>query len=386
MRAGAVSVQEEQRQRRRHRQRVHYGAEFDLAAEVEAVCNPLGPRSAPFSGSGTCRRLVDELVAAVHECVTVVGSWLADDARTGGVAVVAAPQCPVVDDEALAAGSWPKTLAELARPYSKPLGVLLGRSLPADHNDLRGGPSRSERLEKLLRETVDTRARELARYLQHRETHPVRVPPSQRVYSQEELRSRRRHRQAVIYDGANFDLVAELTGICGPIAERFALLGPTSTVPLPITELAAAAHTLVCRVADLLTEDREAARIAHVHHPADREKAVRALAAFEDRPKPPALLPVEVNGAWAELLADMARPYCVPLAQLLGRSLPPEDDRLGGAASVSERLVEALRETVDRAALSCVRWLARKEATRPRRAPDPYDEHRATLAALDVRI
>ena len=75
----------------------------------------------------------------------------------------------------------------------------------------------------------------------------------------------------------------------------------------------------------------------------------------------------------------MAEPYSAPLAELLGRSYPPDADALRGQPSRSERLDRLLRETIDRAALSLERYVERRGRDRARQRPatetktDPAD-------------
>jgi len=366
------------------------------------VCSPLAVRAARLP-NGAARHRVTELIEACHEAVTVVGTWIAADAHERAERVAdpdrrrlamretelsAGPSAPTLTENALHDATWPAALAELARPYSAGLSALLGAALPPGHNDLRGQPSRSEKLEKLLRETIDPAARELDRYLTHRETHKPLVAPSERVYTQTEQRGRRRARQRVTYT-ETFSLTDEIAGICEPLATRLARLRAhrtTALVPPQVTELGSATHALVCAVVGLLGEESSAAQVRHLR-PADQQRARRLLSELTARPPEPVIECGEVDvGSWGSVLADMARPYSGPLAELLGRSLPPEHDELYGAAAVSDRLVEVLRDTIDPAALRFERWIHSREIRQPRKTPDPAAAARAALHELGVNI
>ena len=65
------------RERRRHRQSVVLGGDFNLTAEIEAVCSPLACRVAALPRPLLAGVWVEELVEATHELVSTVVGWLA---------------------------------------------------------------------------------------------------------------------------------------------------------------------------------------------------------------------------------------------------------------------------------------------------------------------
>ncbi|MDC8992420.1 hypothetical protein PR371_00305 [Mycobacterium marinum] len=75
------------------------------------------------------------------------------------------PALPEITDEMISDGSWVTALVEMMTPVDHPLADLLARAFPPGAPPLRGQLSRSERLDRLLRETVDRAALSLERAL-----------------------------------------------------------------------------------------------------------------------------------------------------------------------------------------------------------------------------
>jgi hypothetical protein len=141
--------QDQARERRRRGLRVQYGADFDLAAEVADVLQPLaagvsevlsGPlvlRDTTVDGKPLALRPEVEAVAeAVHGVRAAVVELLAGDrqlsaqARSRLAAAVGRADAPEIDDEELRVGTWVDVLAAHVGPLAGDLGALLGRSAP----------------------------------------------------------------------------------------------------------------------------------------------------------------------------------------------------------------------------------------------------------------
>ena len=129
-------------------------------------------------------------------------------------------------------------------------------------------------------------------------------------------------------------------------------------------------------------------------------RAIKLLVSLAARPELPEIDSGElgsrnwtVSKQWAGLLVAMAKPVSAPLAELLGRSWPPDHEALRGLPSRSERLCELLAD-VDRAALELSRRIDKAEAAsksrRPRPAPNDPDSRaeaaRAELRALGIEV
>lgn len=181
--------QTEQRRRRRAQLPLAYDGAFDLAAEVAAITEPLAARVADAAQPLAFRPHVIELADAVHELVSTVVGWLAEtDARRKTAHLpndadrrkamrticdlAQRPALPEITDGMLTSGSWAALLVSMAAPSAEPLAALLARSWPPDHEALRGRPSRSERLNDLLRTTIDRAALTLQRRLGRAESAP----------------------------------------------------------------------------------------------------------------------------------------------------------------------------------------------------------------------
>jgi len=177
------------RLRRRQRLSVVYSGSFSLADEIAAISGPLAGRVAGVSGPFVLRGPVTEFVAQVGVCVSTVAGWLAEvDARertthlSGGqredavrklVGLATVPQMAEVTDSGLASGAWVADLVAVALPVGVDLAALLERSHRPNADALRGAVSRSERLEELLRETLDSAAAGLSKKVGWAESQPV---------------------------------------------------------------------------------------------------------------------------------------------------------------------------------------------------------------------
>ena len=181
--------QDTNRLRRRQRLSVIYDGRFSLADEIAAISGPLAGRVAALSSPLVLRGPVAEFVAQVGVCVSTVAGWLAEvDARertthlSGGqredavrklVGLATVPQMPEVTDSGLVSGAWVADLVAVALPVGVDLAALLERSHRPNADALRGAVSRSERLEELLRETLDSAAAGLSKKVGWAESQPV---------------------------------------------------------------------------------------------------------------------------------------------------------------------------------------------------------------------
>jgi hypothetical protein len=155
-------TQSECREARRTGRRFEWPREFDVAAEVSEITEPLAALAAEVDDPASLSAAVASLVGAVHESVVEFADMIARSdaaARTRNVPVdqrgtarrlvreLAAPPPPrpVITQAAIKAGSWAQVLTELARPYAAPLATLLGAGVV-----LRGDESVSEKLEEAL--------------------------------------------------------------------------------------------------------------------------------------------------------------------------------------------------------------------------------------------
>lgn len=170
----------------------HYGGEFSLAAEIAEVCDPLARRIAAAEHPGRFRvssASVPWLVEEVHELVGVVVGWVArrdarartshlkdDPGRRQAAMTLLSdlakrPALPEVTDDMLADGSWSAALIAMGDSVDVELADLLARAYPPNAAELRGQISRSERLDALLRRTIDRAALALERRLDRDEHH-----------------------------------------------------------------------------------------------------------------------------------------------------------------------------------------------------------------------
>lgn len=181
--------QAELRERRRRGLKTgQYDGDWSLAAEIAAVVNPLAERVAAADRPARFRHSatggsVPDLAEAVHELVGAVVGWVAEAearAKTKHLAnepgkrryamqtfcdLAARPALPEVTDKALASGAWAGQLVAMAEGVDTAFSELLSRSYPPDADGLRGQVSRSERLARLLGQTLDRAALELERRL-----------------------------------------------------------------------------------------------------------------------------------------------------------------------------------------------------------------------------
>ncbi len=183
--------QDEQRHRRRSRLPVAYDGRFSLADEVAAITGPLARRVADRPQPLAFRHYVGELADAVHEAASTAVVWAAEESarkvtqHLAGdpgkrsyairkiVDLAQRPTLPELTDNALNTGRWSAALVSMVEPTSAQLSDLLGRAFPPKDDRLRGQVSRSERVEELLRETVDRAALSLGRRLDWAESQPT---------------------------------------------------------------------------------------------------------------------------------------------------------------------------------------------------------------------
>ncbi len=170
------------RRRRTHMPVVNDGS-WSLRREVADVAGPLAARVAAQSTPLQLRRLVLAYADAAHELAGTATGWLAKrDARTKTahladdpgkrryamttlVDLAPRPDLPEITDDMISDGSWAAALVEMVEPVDGALSDLLANAFPPGAPPLRGQPSRSDRLDHLLRETVDRAALSLERAL-----------------------------------------------------------------------------------------------------------------------------------------------------------------------------------------------------------------------------
>ncbi|KZS70062.1 hypothetical protein A4G26_25820 [Mycobacterium kansasii] len=176
------SQAELRRRRRAHLPTVNTG-KFSAICEIADVAGPLADRITRLASPLRLRRQVLNLADAVHEFAGTATRWdaerdarqrtehLADDpaARRWAMTTICdlapRPALPEITDEMIADGTWAAALVEMVTSVDRPLADLLARAFPPGAPALRGQPSRSDRLDNLLRETVDRAALSLERAL-----------------------------------------------------------------------------------------------------------------------------------------------------------------------------------------------------------------------------
>ncbi|BBZ08292.1 hypothetical protein MDOR_24610 [Mycolicibacterium doricum] len=175
----------------------HYGGDWSLAREIADVVGPLAQRIAADERPSRFMRssaTVPWLAEMVHEAVGVVVGWVAEaDARrrtahlanepgkrryavTTLVDLATRPALPEITDKMLKSGAWAAALVAMADGIDDAFSDLLTHSHPPNAAALRGQPSRSEHLARLLRETIDRAALALERRLNrddHGDHHPT---------------------------------------------------------------------------------------------------------------------------------------------------------------------------------------------------------------------
>lgn len=180
-------LQAELRQRRRKGLPPgHYDGTWSLAREIADVVGPLAQRIADAKRPTRFNRAaasVPWLAEAVHELVGVAVGWVAErDARaktahlanepgkrryavTTLVDLAPRPALPEITDDMLADGSWAAVLTAMAETVNSAFSDLLAQSHPPTAAALRGQPSRSDLLARLLDRTIDRAALALERRL-----------------------------------------------------------------------------------------------------------------------------------------------------------------------------------------------------------------------------
>ncbi|MCA2359581.1 hypothetical protein [Mycobacterium intracellulare] len=172
------------RRRRRAHMPVVHGGTWSLRREIAEVAGPLASRIAARPMSLQFRRQVLAYADAAHDAVGTVTGWVAErDARnrtahlagdegkrkyamTTLVDLAPRPALPEITDAMITDGSWVAALTEMVEPIDGALSDLLAHAFPPGAPALRGQLSRSDRLEHLLRETVDRAALALERALE----------------------------------------------------------------------------------------------------------------------------------------------------------------------------------------------------------------------------
>lgn len=164
----------------------HYARTWSLAREIADVLDPLAQRIAEADRPGRFMRTavsVPWLAEEVHELVHEVVGWVAErDARaktahlasepgkrraaiTKLVDLAPRPALPEITDKMLAYGSWAAALTAMAETVDAAFSELLASSYAPDAAELRGQPSRSDLLARLLARTLDRAAMALERRL-----------------------------------------------------------------------------------------------------------------------------------------------------------------------------------------------------------------------------
>ncbi|KZS74739.1 hypothetical protein A4G26_22955 [Mycobacterium kansasii] len=184
------SQAELRRRRRAHLPTVNTG-KFSLSREIADVAGPLAARIADSLKPLRVRRHINAFADAAHEAAGTVTGWLAEaDARrltehladdegkrryavTTLIDLAPRPALPEITDEMIADGSWAAALTEMVEPIDGALSDLLARAFPPGAPALRGQPSRSDRLDGLLRQTVDRAALSLERALDTLNKHTI---------------------------------------------------------------------------------------------------------------------------------------------------------------------------------------------------------------------
>jgi hypothetical protein len=222
------------------------------------------------------------------------------------------------------------------------------------------------------------------RALTRRRPQPTRPEP---VFSQEELRERRRAGLTTVY-GGGFSLADEVAAVVRPLAYRTSRLPSPRVCAARVDDLADATHELVSTVIGWLAEVDARARTAHLANDTGRRTAaIRLMVDLAQRPDAPEIGPDQlVSGSWAASLIEMTQPHSAALADLLDRARPPGDPQLRGVASRSERLCDLLGESVDYAARELSARIERAEGAATKRLRTPNDPNgRAEAARAQLR-
>lgn len=187
-------TQAENRLRRTSGKLTRNTGDFSALHEIADVAGPLAARVTYLAAPLRVRRLVLHYADAAHEFVSTVTGWLAEvdaQAKTAHLAadpgkrhyavttlvdLAPRPALPDISETSILDGSWAAAVTAMADTVDAPLAALLGKSFPPNANELRGQLSRSERLDRLLRETVDRAALALDRAIDRAESQPSRTP------------------------------------------------------------------------------------------------------------------------------------------------------------------------------------------------------------------
>lgn len=164
----------------------HYDGTWSPAREIADVVGPLAQQIAADDRPSRFTRstaTVPELVEATHEFISDINGWVAEaDARrrtahltsepgarraaiTLLVDLAPRPALPEITNKMLADGSWAASLTAMAETVDRPFADLLSHSHPPGAPALRGQPSRSDHLARLLARTIDRAALALQRRL-----------------------------------------------------------------------------------------------------------------------------------------------------------------------------------------------------------------------------
>lgn len=186
--------------------------------------------------------------------------------------------------------------------------------------------------------------------------------PSSIVYEAEpmptaqgELRRYRQRGRTVIL-GKTFCLSAEVAAIAGPLAERLAVPGVAAKRPVAAVEavqafLDAVHDGLAEAAARWAAEPDARRRTAHLTNAADRARSVKHLLDLAPRPVLPEVKRRDVAaGLWASALADGFKPFDKALALRLRDAPRPDDPDMAGRQTLSDHVVLALRQHLDRPA------------------------------------
>lgn len=179
--------QAEHRERRRiGLPAAHYDGTWSLAREIAEQCTPLAQQIAADARPSRFLRstaTVAWLAEVVHEAVGDAVGWVTEgEARaktkhlanepgkrkyaiTTLVDLAPRPALPEITDDMLASGEWAAALVAMAETVDAEFSALLARSHPPDAPALRGQPSRSDMLARLLARTIDHAALALTRRL-----------------------------------------------------------------------------------------------------------------------------------------------------------------------------------------------------------------------------
>lgn len=157
--------------------------DWSLRREIADVAGPLAAQVAARLNPLQFRRPILAYADAAHEAAGTSTGWVEErDARTKTahlagdegkrraamtllIDLAPRPALPEITDAMILDGSWVAALIDMVLPVDRSLADLLSKSFPPNANELRGQLSRSEHLDRLLRETVDRATLSLQRAL-----------------------------------------------------------------------------------------------------------------------------------------------------------------------------------------------------------------------------